>query len=110
MSKLSLTDSWNWYAFQRALVGEEKTRVFEAIRTASVVNLRYLGKTQVELEKGFAFQLLELSLLAMLGMLACTEAAVRLDFDQRVKNRAKDPLSRRIPHRRSETQRQNSSG
>jgi hypothetical protein len=88
---------WNWYEFQRALIGEEKSRVLDAFALgASPIASRYFGRTAEELEDVFAYQLLELSRLTMFGLLASTEAALRVDFVDRVKNKRKDKVSRRF--------------
>jgi hypothetical protein len=86
---------WEWHEFQRSLIGEEKGRVLGALaRGESPVESRYFGKTRDELDAEFAFQIAELNLLSMFGMLACTEATLRIDFSLRVKNREKDRVSR----------------
>jgi hypothetical protein len=86
---------WQWHEFQRSLIGEEKSRLFGALaRGERPAEPRYLGKTPDELDADFAFQIAELSLLSALGMLACTEAALRVDFIVRVGNRDKDQVSR----------------
>ena len=78
-----------------ALIGEEKGRLFGALaKGGGSTASRYFGKTLEELDADFTFQTAELSLLSMLGMLACTEAAVRIDFIERVSNRKKDDVSR----------------
>jgi hypothetical protein len=86
---------WEWHEFQRALIGEEKSRLFGVLaRGESPAVSRYFGKTPEELDADFAFQTAELSLLSMLGMFACTEAALRVDFIERVSYRNKDQVSR----------------
>lgn len=98
MSKLSLADSWNWYEFQRTLLGEERARVLAATPTSAKTlrNSRYFGMSHVELKGLFDFQSIELGQLAMLGMLACAEGSLRLEFDDRVRAKKKDPISRRF--------------
>ena len=93
----SLGTVWQWYEFQRSLIGEEKSRLFSAFaRSESRAESRYYGKTREELDADFSFQAAELGLLSMFGMLACTEAALRIDFIVRVSNREKDEVSRRF--------------
>ncbi len=93
----SLPVVWEWYEFQRALVGEEKGRVLNAIAKGEGFSAsRYFGKTPGELDADFAYQIAELGMLSTLGMLACTEAALRVDFIERVSNRKKDAVSRRF--------------
>ena len=93
----SLLEVWGWYEFQRALLGEEKSRVLAALAGSLVHSLaRYVGKTRDELDADFAYQLAELGQLTMLALLACTEAALRVDFIERVANKKKDEVSRRF--------------
>ncbi len=95
--KQSLPEVWGWYEFQRALVGEEKSPVLAAMPGELNLSLsRYVGKTPEELEDDFAYQIAELGWLTMLGMLACTEAALRVDFIERVSNKKKDDTSRQF--------------
>jgi len=93
----SLSRVWEWREFQRALIGEEKSRLLGALaRGDSPAESRYFGKTQEELVSDFAFQTEELDRLSMLGMLACTEATLRVDFIKRVSYKTKDEASRRF--------------
>ena len=88
---------WEWYELQRALIGEEKVRVLEAFaRTDGIMVARYIGKTEEELEVYFSYHITELKYMTMLGMLASTKAALRIDFIVRVKNRNKDEVSRKF--------------
>ncbi len=63
---------------------------------------RYVGKTREELDEEFVFQIVELGQLSMLGMLASTEAALRVDYIERVANKKKDNVSRRFRKRYKE--------
>jgi hypothetical protein len=93
----SLQEVWGWHEFQRALVGEEKSRVLDApAGGVSLAMSRYVGKTREELEGDFAYQIAELAQVTMLGMLASTEAALRVDFIERVRNKKKDKVSHRF--------------
>jgi hypothetical protein len=95
--ELSLSQVWGWYEFQRALIGEEKSRVLHTLSEGEGLAMsRYFGKTRAELDVDFAFQTTELAQLAMFAMLSCTEAALRVDFIGRVHNKDKDSLSRRF--------------
>jgi hypothetical protein len=88
---------WEWYEFQRDLIGEEKSRILNAlVQGSSIATSRYIGKTREELEDDFSYQLSELGKMTMLGMLASTEAALRVDFIVRVKRKDKDGLSRKF--------------
>ncbi len=90
-----LSTVWEWYGFQRALIREEKSRLFGALaRGESPAASRYVGKTREKLDADLAFQDDELSRLSMFGMFACTEAALRVDFIKRVGTREKDDVSR----------------
>jgi hypothetical protein len=91
----SLFDLWGWYEFQRALIGEEKGRVLDALNAAlGPATNRYAGKTPAELKDDFAYQQSELDQLMMLGLLTATKASLRVDFVLRVRYRKKDALSR----------------
>lgn len=91
----SLGDVWNWYEFQRSLIGEEKARVAASMASYEGLSTsRYVGKTREELDADFAYQAAELGQVTMLGMLACAEAALRVDFIEKVSNKRKDPVSR----------------
>jgi hypothetical protein len=93
----SLSRVWEWYEFQRSLIREEKSRLFGALaRGESPSESRYLGKEREELDAEFAFQAAELGALSTLGILACTEAALQVDFKERVSAKRKDGLSRRF--------------
>jgi hypothetical protein len=93
----TLDDVWRWYEFQRAIVGEEKGRVFEEVGLGiALTQPRYFGKTIEELEADFAYHLAELGHAVALLILASTEAALRVDFVKRVGQKKKDPVSRRF--------------
>ena len=55
---------------------------------------RYFGKAPEELDADFVYQTAELGLLSVFGMLASTEAALRVDFIERVSHKKKDEVSR----------------
>lgn len=93
---------WEWFEIQAQLIAGERGRyrlVFQgrmsAERLDSTLYRRFDGLTHAEVEESFENQRWELELLTMFGMLAATEAILRLDFDRRVKCRLKDSLSRR---------------
>jgi hypothetical protein len=93
----SLQKVWDWYEFQRALIGEEKSRVLDALaHGAGLASPRYVWKMRDELESDFKYQADELAEVAKLGMLASTEAALWVDFVERVWNKKKDTVSRRF--------------
>jgi hypothetical protein len=93
----TLDDVWLWYEFQWAVIGEEKGRILSALAAGiGPTESRYVGKTRDELETDFAFQINELGAAAALLMLAATEAAMRVDFVERVGQKKKDPVSRKF--------------
>jgi len=78
------SDIWDWYQFQRQVLGEEIARAstaFGSVVPASDPALnRYLGKTPEDLTGLFADQGRELDRLTMLGLLAATEGVLQRDF------------------------------
>ena len=91
----SLGDVWGWYEFQRALTGEELSRVLDALRADQCLQSpHYFGKSRDELQDEFAYQTAELDRAAIFEMFACVEAALRVDFVVRVSNKWKDDVSR----------------
>jgi hypothetical protein len=93
----SLQEVWAWYEFQRTLINEEKGRVLDPpAGSVSLATSRYAGKTREELKADFAYQIAELDQVTMLGMLASTEAAFRVDFIERVWNKKSDKASHRF--------------
>jgi|SRR5579862_9862069 len=93
--QLSLENVWLWYEFQAALVSEETRRVLDLFaQGTNTVPARYLDKSTDQLEADFQFQMDELDKMTILGMLACTEAALRVDFVIRVSSKRKDDVSR----------------
>lgn len=91
-------DVWNWYLFQRQVLGEEMARAQAALGTAEPFPgselERYVGKTVDDLNALFAGQVSELEMLTMLGMLAATEGRLQSDFLARIDQRLKDKVSR----------------
>ncbi len=93
--ELSLAEVWGWYEFQHALIGEERSRVFDAISRGQMLGpQRYFNKARDELDQDFSFQTDELSHCAMLGMMSATEAALRVDFILRIAHKGKDAFSK----------------
>ncbi len=90
---------WSWFDFQTALLSEERKQVLQGLRGFGIGaqhQERFTGLTGVEVEAFFDAQRERLNLLTMFDLLATTEALLRLDFQARVGNRAKDELSRRF--------------
>ena len=93
----SLSELWEWRELQRALINAERARLFAALeRGESLAEPRYFAKTKEELDSNFAFQSTETDLLSMLGMFACVEASLRVDFVKRITYRRKDDVSRKF--------------
>jgi hypothetical protein len=92
------TDVWEWYQFQRQILGEELSRAIALLSNSSGAlehrAERYFGKSHDELIELFAAQTRELDLLTMLGMLAATEGRLQRDCFSRVHQRLKDAVSR----------------
>lgn len=89
----SLAQVWDWYELQLGLVGAEQKQVLEAATAGSPSHPRYFDRTRDELVAFFDGQRLELAYAAMLGMLAATEAALRIDYMVRVARNRKDEIS-----------------
>jgi hypothetical protein len=87
----SIDSIWIWY--QRASGGLRSRLLDEQQKAvALVVSPVFFGMTSQDLEEFF----LELDYLAMLDLLSATEAALRVDFWNRVHDKEKDELSRRF--------------
>lgn len=92
-----LPDVWEWYAFQRSLVIDEKNRVVTVLINGEPFRIpRYFGKDRGEVDDLFEYQTIELDRLVMLGLLTTAEAALRVDYLVRVRDRRKDEVSRRF--------------
>lgn len=97
-----LASVWRWYAVQRDLIADEKTRVRTVLAGAAPVPLipplsaRYFAMTREELEIFFAEQRTKLDVVVMLDLLSTAEAALRIDFQSRVKQRRRDAVSRQF--------------
>lgn len=86
-----------WYEYQAMILGGEKTRVLAGLRSESLPSdSRFFGLAYDDIEEFFDRQRNELEFLAMLSLLAATEAAIRVDFIVRVQDRWKDQASRRF--------------
>lgn len=93
----SFAQAWLWYEFQRGLLGDESSSVLEAISAGETpAASRYFGQTPDEMRDMLDRQLAELGKAAMLVLLSATEAALRVDFIDRVAAKGKDGLSKRF--------------
>ena len=101
-SEPDLSAIWSWFEFQIKLIGGERRRfrlVLQGRMSSDeldpVLRAQLLGLNEAETDKLFEDQRRELEFLTMLALLATAEAILRIDFDRRVTNRLKDPLSRK---------------
>ena len=86
-----------WYGLQQQAIGHERVRVLHDLHAgAAAADSRFFGMTPDEIDDFFELHRAHLDDLVMLDMLASPEAAIRIDFLSRVKNRGKDPVSRRF--------------
>ncbi len=82
---------WDWYEVQSTISSQCKGRVIESIRRGTPAPYPSLdGLSLDEVDDFFD----ELDDAAMLDLMAAAEAAIRLDYLDRVYKRRKDPLSR----------------
>jgi len=102
MKRVSLSGSektiqaiWDWYDFQSRLSLERKSQLLQQLRNGQPVSdPRFFGMTIEEIDDFFG----ELDCLVMLDLLASAEAAIRVDYLNRVYRRRKDAVSRRFRH------------
>ena len=84
--KKTIDEVLAWYEFQAELLRQEKARVMKQI----------LAMTGEEVQELLSRQHEELDFLVMLNLLAVAEAALQLDYKDKVGARRKDPVSRRF--------------
>ena len=89
----SLDEIWDWYEFQSKLIGEEAVRAYSA-SGPNAVPPRYFGKTHDELAELFEEQRAELRWAVVLNLIASTEAALKVDFIEKVIQNKKDATSK----------------
>lgn len=88
---------WDWYQFQSKILMDERERVLESLRHDAIPsNSRFFALTHDEVDIFFEAHRRELDFLVMLSLLASAEAAIRNDFIGRIKERRRDPVSRRF--------------
>lgn len=94
---------WAWFEFQTALLGQARARILHLLLPGSLRGetlppheAQFFGYTREEVEQFFDWQRAQLELLAMLQILATTEAIIRLEISMRITKRRKDELSRRL--------------
>src|ERR1035437_5500421 len=89
----SIQSIWDWYEYHLTLSLLSKVGLVSKILTGdSNVDARFFGMSLDEVEDFFA----ELGFMAMLDLLAATEAVIRLDYWTRVDAYKKDALSRKL--------------
>lgn len=93
--ELSVAEVWAWYQLQKDLVEREAQGVLAEFDAGiSPNNSRYLFQDRVALVDLFNAQQTELGNATMLLLLAATEAALRIDFVNRVADKKRDAISR----------------
>jgi hypothetical protein len=86
-----------WYEFQAEILGREKVRVLGGLPGSDdPTDSRFFGMTRGEVEVFFSQHHDELECVAILSIMTAAEAAIRMDYRNRVKERLKDPVSRRF--------------
>jgi hypothetical protein len=92
-----------WYELQRELIALEKRRVMNSLLQGPPLSEPlYVGMTEDDVNDFFEKQRETLDDYTKLGLMSATEAAIRIDFADRVENRWKDALSRRFRDVRKE--------
>jgi hypothetical protein len=98
MKRVSFSDAersidwiWDWYEFHSKLVASAKVKILEDLASNQIAsNPTFGGMSPDEIEEFFQ----ELDYLTELDLLTAVEAALRVDFYERVQDKKKDPLSR----------------
>jgi hypothetical protein len=90
----SLHEIRDWHRCVADSLVIHRGEVLRAIRDHSLTAPRFIGLTEEEVHVYFEAQRRELDRLTVLNLVASAEAAIRIDFYRRVKNRLKDTLSR----------------
>lgn len=90
-----LDEVWEWYVLQGDLISEEVVRTLNTLSAGRTpAEPRYFGLSRDEIKELFRVQREELKQAAMLILLAATEAALKVDFIVRVRERKNDAVSR----------------
>lgn len=91
----SLPEVWNWHRFQRELLDDQEQIILADFDEGRPLpGERYLLRERFELVRLFDEQRTELGNATMLLLLAATEAALRVDFVNRVARKGRDATSR----------------
>lgn len=91
-SELSIQEVWAWYQHQAELSNSSKREILAQLGENAKVPETFFGMSVEEVEEFFA----ELDHLAMFDLLAAAEAAIRIDYLNRVYERGKNDLSRQL--------------
>src|SRR5207302_922006 len=84
-----------WYEFQIEILGREKERIFrELLDSTTPADSRFFGMSRDEVDDFFSLHRSELDFLVILDLMSAAEAAIRLDYMNRVAKRRKDSVSR----------------
>ena len=91
----SIPDVLGWYELQLELIALEKQRVVNSLFPGPPLDEpRYSGMSADEVNEFFQEQRETLADYTKMGFLSATEAAIRIDFVDRVEDKWKDELSR----------------
>ncbi len=89
----TIQDVWEWYECLRKLSTGKKAKLLSDIEhNRPATDPTFVGMTPEEVDEFFR----ELDYVTMLDLLAAGEAAIRIDFLNRVYNRGKDSVSKRF--------------
>jgi hypothetical protein len=93
---------WHWFEFQLKILSEARTYINLRAKPPGTgrplrgYEAQFFEWTSEEIKAFFEGQQGELERLTMFELLATVEATLRLDFEERVENKWKDPVSRRF--------------
>jgi hypothetical protein len=97
LQRRTIQEVLEWYGFQVEVLGREKTRVFEALHTGGMPSdSRFFGMAGGEIDEFFNLHCNELDFVVMLDLMSAAEAAIRVDYQDRVDRRLKDAVSRKF--------------
>lgn len=95
LQKKTIQEVLEWYEFQVEVLGREKERVLTELLTSAIpADSRFFGMSRDEVDDFFNVHRNELDFVVILDMMSAAEAAIRLDYLDRVGERRKDPVSK----------------
>jgi hypothetical protein len=95
LQKKTIQEVLEWYEFQVEVLGREKERVIAELLTSVVpADSRFFGMSRAEIDDFFDVHRSELDFVVILDLMSAAEAAIRLDYLDRVGKRRKDPVSK----------------